>query len=415
MLLGAAAISACWERTDETPGANAPGRPLDTIVSGPSKAAAPGAKTPATTAAPAAAPAPEPNPSLVVYAGGDVNFGRECGQSILGDPNYDPFAKVAPLWADADLRFVNLESQLSDQGGETQSPRHRLIFTGPPGGADVLARAKIHVVSTANNHAWDYGRGALFETLANLERAGVANIGTGKDLSQAYRPAVFKLKGWSVAVFAVTHIWNYGPISEHEGQKHVAWARFDRFKAEFEKARRENDVVLVSYHGGEEYIDAPVTRARDFVKTTMRAGADAFIGHHPHVPQGVGWTGDKPVFYSLGNFVFAGHNDKPWTKFGFLAKLVFSRSANADGQSAIDVAVFACPYRLDGHVPLPLAGPDEAGASHSFHKHLRLISTSVGGSELGEPDALGCFRVSSPQRKSQKHERVASVSQPESL
>ena len=37
--------------------------------------------------------------------------------------------------------------------------------------------------------------------------------------------------------------------------------------------------------------------------------ADLVIGHHPHVPQGVGFRQGRPVFYSLGNFVFAGHGD----------------------------------------------------------------------------------------------------------
>ena len=143
---------------------------------------------------------------------GRVNFGRECGQAILANPTYDPFQFVEPLWRDSDITFVNLESQLSDQKGETQSPKNRLIFTGPPGGADVLARAGIDVVSTANNHAWDYGRSALFETLDNLARAGVANVGTGKTFDAAYAPASSRSafsswalrSTWSRRVFATS-------------------------------------------------------------------------------------------------------------------------------------------------------------------------------------------------------------------
>ena len=113
----------------------------------------------------------------MLAAGGDVNFGRECGQAILRDISYAPFADLNEAWTSADVRFVNLESQLSDQHGLTQSPTHRLIFTGPPGGADVLANARVSLVSTANNHAWDFGKSALFETIANLERAEIAGNG----------------------------------------------------------------------------------------------------------------------------------------------------------------------------------------------------------------------------------------------
>ncbi len=168
--------------------------------------------------------------------------------------SYAPFAGLTEAWTSADARFVNLESQLSDQHGLTQSPSHRLIFTGPPGGAEVLAKAGVSLVSTANNHAWDFGKSALFETIANLERAQVAFAGTGRDAEQAYRPAVLRVKGRSIAVFAVTQVWNQPPFDTHEGKDFVAWANVDKLKAGIERARREHDFVLVSYHGGEEYV-----------------------------------------------------------------------------------------------------------------------------------------------------------------
>jgi hypothetical protein len=323
---------------------------------------------------------------LVIVAGGDVNFGRECGQEILANPAYDPFQHVAPLWRDADLTFVNLESQLSEQRGETQSPRNRLIFTGPPGGADVLARAGIDVVSTANNHAWDYGRSALFETIDNLARAGVANVGTGRTFGEAYAPAVLHSQGYRVALFAVTHIWNQGTFSEHDGRHHVAWARPNLLYAALKKARKENDLVLLSYHGGTEYIDAPTDMTRRFVESVMKTGfVDAFIGHHPHVPQGVGWYKGRPIFYSLGNFVFAGHDWAPRTKVGYLARLEFSPDRS--------IAARACPYVLpDGHVPKPVAASDPQ--SSELRSYLRLISTSVGGTRIGDPDERGCWELS---------------------
>jgi poly-gamma-glutamate synthesis protein (capsule biosynthesis protein) len=336
---------------------------------------------------------PTPSPSehegtaqLVLAAGGDVNFGRECGQAILKDPSYDPFARLGPAWSGADARFANLESQLSDQNGVTQNPYHRLIFTGPPGGADVLARAELSLISTANNHAWDYGKSALFETIDNLRRAGVPFAGTGRSAEEAYQPVVLERSGLSLALFAVTHIWNQGAIAQHEGRDYVAWADVTRLRAGIERARREHDFVLVSYHGGEEYVDAPVDRTRRFVKAMMALGVDAIIGHHPHVPQGVGWVDGRPILYSLGNFVFAGHDNRPWTKQSFFARLTLRK-----GQAPL---VTACPFALEGHLPRSFALPAEALSVARFRQHLIDISTSVGGSSVGAPDELGCVPVS---------------------
>ncbi len=325
---------------------------------------------------------------LVVIAGGDVNLGREAGQSILSDPDYNPFIFLAPLLASGDLRFVNLESQLSDQNGETQSPLNRLIFTGPPGGARVLARAGIDIVSVANNHAWDYQKSAFFETLDNLSRAGVAYAGGSKQPEQQYKPTILEIKGWHVAVFAVTQIWNQGPFEKHAGRHYVAWARYDRLYREIKRAKQENDLVIVSYHGGGEYIDMPLMTTREFVKVVMKAGVDVVFGHHPHVVHGVSWFGERAAFYSLGNLVFNQHKDHPWTSTGFLARVTFERNARPKFQ--------ACPFVIVGHTPTPLIGKEKQPLAQAFRRHLKFVSVTVGGSEVSEPNQDGCMDLSPP-------------------
>jgi poly-gamma-glutamate capsule biosynthesis protein CapA/YwtB (metallophosphatase superfamily) len=325
--------------------------------------------------------------SLVLAAAGDVNLGRSCGQRLLADPSYDPLRGIAPIWANADLRFVNLESALSEQHGETQSPRHGLVFTGPPVGADALARAGVGIVSTANNHAWDYAGRGLLETLQNLDRAGVAHAGTGADEADAYRPAILHVNGLSVAFFAVTQIWNLGVFREEEARHHVAWADFSRLRRALVKARAESDFVVVSYHGGEEYTHVPLQKTRAFVRAVMSLGVDVVIGHHPHVPQGVAWYGARPVFYSLGNLVFDARPTVPWTRASFIAKLRFQR-----GRA---VSVAACPVLIDGFEPRALTASDEP-SRRAFERHLREVSESVGGTSFGEPDAEGCYELTPP-------------------
>jgi len=381
-LLFCLALGACREQGVPLAG----GTPAARAAAAPASVAAPSVSVAPPLQVAAALPVePEPEPSIVLAAGGDVNFGRECGQAILKDVSYDPFAGLSAAWSGADARFVNLESQLSDQRGLTQSPSHRLIFTGPPGGADVLASAKVSLVSTANNHAWDFGKSALFETIANLERAQLPFAGTGRDAEQAYKPAVVLVKGRKIALFAVTHVWNQPPFEQHEGKGFVAWANIDKLKAGIEQARRENDFVLVSYHGGEEYVHAPVERTRRFAKAVMELGVDAFIGHHPHVPQGIGWQEGRPILYSLGNFVFAGHDDRPWTKQSFFARITLKKG------SAVQVS--ACPYALDGHRPRSLDKHKEALAIERVRLHVVGTSTSVGGSDVAAADELGCLAV----------------------
>jgi len=73
------------------------------------------------------------------------------------------------------------------------------------------------------------------------------------------------------------------------------------------EAARRADVVLVSIHSHEGPSGAKHLPA-DFFVTTARAcieaGAHAIIGHGPHVLRGVEVYQNRPIFYSLGNFIF---------------------------------------------------------------------------------------------------------------
>ena len=157
------------------------------------------------------------------------------------------------------------------------------------------------------------------------------------------------------------------------------------------RARAEHDVVLLSYHGGSEYVDMPMTWTRDFVREAMELGIDAVIGHHPHVPHGVGWSGERPVFYSLGNLVFAMHSDHPWTGTSFMARLTFER-----GRAPV---VEACPYTILGHVPRPFDGPGKAALERTFTRRMKALSLGVGGTSIAEPGGFGCMRLTPARRE----------------
>lgn len=59
-------------------------------------------------------------------------------------------------------------------------------------------------------------------------------------------------------------------------------------------------------HAPEGYrnLDLPPEEVRTFAHAVIDAGADAYLGHGPHVMRGIEIYKGKPIFYSLGNFVF---------------------------------------------------------------------------------------------------------------
>jgi len=353
----------------------------------PSPAPAP-SPTPPPALAPTPTPAPSsaPSPSLTLLLGGDVELARATGRQLLRDPTYDPFSTLHSFLAGADLRFVNLEGPLSEQHGETMSPRNPLVFTGPPSGAAALAHASIDVVSTANNHAWDYGKDGLLETLANLDRAHVAHAGSGADLDAAYAPALVESHGWRVAFVAVTDVFNFGPLASHPAKDYLASADPVAVAKAIAAARAMGArVVVVSHHGGDEYVDQPLARARTLLHAYVDAGADVVVGHHPHVVQGVEWYAGKPVFYSLGNVLMQMHSSHPWTGFGLFARVTFL----ADGALKAE----ACPHRILGLSAIPLAEDPQATALEGiFFAHLREVDGWLGdtAARVGDRGPDGC-------------------------
>lgn len=384
-------LSGCDPQSEKKPETGGDVTPGPSVTAGAFEAPGP----PKAAEAPAASDSSPPKKSkqdhATLIAGGDVCLGRLVGQEILKNPKHNPFESVARHFAQADIRFVNLESQLSDQKGETQSPTQKLVFTGPPGGAETLALAKVDIVSLANNHMWDYGQSAFFQTLDNLERAKVRYAGAGRTRNRAYSSETVDVEGLRVAFLAFTDIWNQGALKVHPAKDHVAEAGAEAVKSAVTAARARSDVdfVVVSYHGGEEYVSAPLQRAVDLHHAAVDSGADAVIGHHPHVAQGVELYRNKPIFYSLGNFVMRTHRDHASTEIGFLAKVTLTKGQEPEA--------WICPFRIAGVVPKPIPLVDDTRPElyeRVFRQRIREVQGAiVGAASVGATSEDGCAKV----------------------
>ncbi|PRO67278.1 CapA family protein [Alkalicoccus urumqiensis] len=103
-----------------------------------------------------------------------------------------------------------------------------------------------------------------------------------------------------------------------------------RMKEQIKAARGSSDVVLVSIHSHEmdgEDKAAPADFHQEAAREWIDAGADAVIGHGPHILRGIEVYQGKPIFYSLGNFIFQNEtvSDLP---YDFFAKYGMSDSAS---------------------------------------------------------------------------------------
>ncbi len=270
--------------------------------------------------------------SVSLLALGDVNLGRTVGQEILkGNLDY-PFEKFAGVLARADVVFANLECPVTDQHGETQSPKSNVVFCAPPDAAKTLKRAGITIVSTANNHAFDYGLKGLQETIKFLTQDSILFAGTVSDSGLGFAPVIIEHHGITFGVLAYTQFVNI------HGNWEGRIALFDSGKVcdEIHALKPKVDFILVSYHGGDEYKENPGISAERDMEVLAAAGADVVFGHHSHVPQGIKIIQNCLVFHSLGNAVF-NQPQRFWTQRSFAPLMEFKKRNGQKEISSIEL------------------------------------------------------------------------------
>ncbi len=212
-----------------------------------------------------------------------------------------PFAAMRPLLRNADISFGNLECCASTRGAPIPK---QFNFRARPADVRVLAENGFTIVSLANNHAWDYGRDALWDTVACVRKTGVKTVGAGANRMEAHQLVVVQKKGLRIGFLAYLGLIP-ALVPESDTQPTLSMASAEAITREVQAARSQVDVLLVSLHAGQEGAVGPTPRQQSFAQAAIDAGADMVIGHHPHVRQPLVMYKGKPICYSLGNFVFS--------------------------------------------------------------------------------------------------------------
>lgn len=263
-----------------------------------------------------------PRGELIIQAVGDILLARDVGLRIRQNGWKHPFESVRQLVAQGDINFCNLETPASFIGSPYPGKHPNITFRAQPGSLFSLKYAGFNIISLANNHMTDHGPAALEETLDALQLLDLYYVGAGRNYTEAYAPAFFEKNGWRIAFLAYADpIWS---VVEAQSTAGVAHIREDVIIESIQKLRKDKtvDAILVSLHWGEEYRHSPLPKQRTLAKHIIDAGADAIIGHHPHVMQGVEWYRGKPILYSLGNFAFDQIDDPTYQST--IARLSFS-------------------------------------------------------------------------------------------
>jgi poly-gamma-glutamate synthesis protein (capsule biosynthesis protein) len=251
-------------------------------------------------------PTQTPDSSQVEFAAvGDVTLGDH--PLCVGFGAYSRFRHRSPIYPfqhalaelqSADVLFGNLECPLSDPASSDGSWAS-MQMRGHPRHVDGLTEAGFRVLNLANNHSMHHGREPFRDTVRLLEGRGIAPCGLSASDHRASTLQIVHAKGIAIGFLG----YSLRPRQHFDYEPLYTEGNVAGIVRDVREAKMRADVVVVSLHWGEEFVDRPSAADVRLARAGVDAGADLIVGHHPHVVRGIEVYRHGIIVYSLGNFV----------------------------------------------------------------------------------------------------------------
>lgn len=275
-----------------------------------------------------------------------------------------PFDHVKDIFDDSDLRFLNLETVLTDE--KKPVGKKWIHIRTNPQSVDYLKDLKIDIVNLAHNHIKDYGVVGFNDTLDCLNISGIAHVGVGKTKNSAVKHFTIKKNGLKIAFIG---LYQYEK-SEPNNNIFIACVNREDFLDNsnnnislIQNLKQTHDIVVVSLHWGYEHIQHPSPGQIQYAHSLIDSGANLVIGHHPHCVQSFEKYKNGLISYSLGNFNFWQPDIEP--KWINRLSLILQVELTKEGVSKFNLI----PVKIDNnYMPIPISGKNRELAIDYFNK-----------------------------------------------
>jgi len=294
--------------------------------------------------------------------GGDALITRKL--SVYKEPK---FLDLIEMIRGADAAFVNLEMLFHDYEPYPMHQSGGTWTRADPALIDDFVWAGFDMVSRANNHTGDYGVEGMRLTTRYVKEAGLVQAGVGESLAEAREAKFLETAKGRVALISMASTFpdhsragrTRGDTKPRPGLSPLRYStvqtvtsdQFSKLQTVLEdldlrftdsqrqltvfgntfevgderatvttpdridleeiaavvsNAKRLADHVIVTIHAHESggARSEPAEFLPIFARAMVDAGATMFVGHGPHVLRGIEIYRGKPIFYSLGDFVF---------------------------------------------------------------------------------------------------------------
>ncbi len=198
-------------------------------------------------------------------------------------------------------KFLNLEGAIID------SDKYKVITKGTALSSslhtyDILKSLNVKAVGLANNHIYDYDIN-INEQKEELEKLSILSCGADQNIDEALKPVLLEDDTYRYAILSFG--WNViGCKNANKIESGVAPIIDSIIIETISKVKKEyaDRKIILYLHWNYEFEYYPQPADRKLAFDSIDVGADAIIGHHPHIVGTYEIYENKPIIYSLGNF-----------------------------------------------------------------------------------------------------------------
>jgi poly-gamma-glutamate capsule biosynthesis protein CapA/YwtB (metallophosphatase superfamily) len=252
---------------------------------------------------------------------GDIAFVGAAESSANKKYELSISKDIFRIFQNADISVVNLESPLTASGT-------KISKTGPhlranPFSIKLLNDLGIASACLSNNHIRDYGNQGVVDTIRTCNANGIKTVGAGNNLDDASAPIVFEVESKRIAIL------NFSESEFNHATKSRAGSNPDDPIHIYDcitHVKNKADYIFVVMHGGKEMYPYPTPYQQKLYRHIIELGASSVIGHHSHVLGGYEYYKEKPIIYSLGNFIFDEPGNPSGWYTGAVAEFIFTGS-----------------------------------------------------------------------------------------
>ncbi len=225
---------------------------------------------------------------------GDLMLDRNVGATIKENGLNYIFSNIISekeyFFEGYDIVSANLEGAVT-KDGEHYAPDVIYDFAFSPELIKKLNQDyNFNFFTIANNHVTDQGTTGFQETRINLDNLNIDHVGCPDAQVEECNKKILDKGDYTLGMLGYSMV--YHMLDSQNAIKQV------------QEMASSTDFVIVNIHWGVEYEHQFNKIQQNLAHDFIDAGADIIIGHHPHVVQGMEIYKEKPIFYSLGNFVF---------------------------------------------------------------------------------------------------------------